>query len=196
MADLDGMADLDMVDRDRAALDDAAVELRLARLDELLAQLEQIPGATAALAVEAVQALAEVYGTALARILRAAATAPDLLAAFDSDELLRHLLVLHGLHPLTVSERVNRALDEVRPYLRSHGGDVALLSVADGVARVAFTGHCDGCTSSASTMQTVIRDAVLGMAPELDRVDAEPASAPAHPAPVIPIASLLRRPGP
>ena len=177
-----------------ADLDDAAVEQRLARLDELLSQLEQIPGATAALGLAAVQELTEVYGTALSRILAAAAGVPSLLAAFDSDELLRNLMILHGLHPLPVTDRVNRALDQVRPYLHSHGGDVTLLAVADGVARVAFTGHCDGCTSSASTMQAVIRDAVLGVAPELDRVEAEPARAPAHPAPVIPIEALLRRP--
>jgi Fe-S cluster biogenesis protein NfuA len=177
-----------------AELDDAAVEQRLARLDELLSQLEQIPGATAALGLEAVQGLTEVYGTALARILAAAADAPGLLAAFDSDELLRNLMILHGLHPLSTTERVNRALEQVRPYLHSHGGDVTLLSVADGVARIAFTGYCDGCTSSTSTLEAVIRDAVLAVAPELYRVDAEPAAAPAHPAPVIPIDALLRRP--
>jgi Fe-S cluster biogenesis protein NfuA len=167
-------------------------EARLARLDELLAQLEQTPGATAALAIEAVQALIDVYGIALARVVD---LAPEsLLEAYDRDELLRHLMVLHDLHPHPVEQRVREALDRVRPYMESHGGDVELVSVMDGVARVAFTGHCDGCTSSTETMTAVIRDAVLSVAPELAEVEAEPATAPSHPAPVIAVESLLRRP--
>jgi Fe-S cluster biogenesis protein NfuA len=177
----------------------AELDARIARLDGLLAQLEQTPGATATLALEAVQALTEVYGAALARVVDLAP--PALLEAFDRDELLRHLLVLHDLHPHPVEERVREALDRVRPYLHSHGGDVTLVEVAGGVARVAFTGHCDGCTSSTETMTAMIRDAVLAVAPELLRVDAEPATAAPHPAPahsaaVIPVDALLRRPAP
>jgi Fe-S cluster biogenesis protein NfuA len=177
-----------------AELDNAAVEQRLARLDELLGKLEQIPGATSAMALEAVQALAEVYGTALARVIDSASDAPQVLQAFDSDELLRHLMVLHDVHPHPVEERVRAALDRVRPYLHSHGGDVELVEIANGTARVMLTGHCDGCTSSAATMQTAIQEAVLAVAPELHRVEAEPATAPPHPAPVISVDSLLRRP--
>jgi Fe-S cluster biogenesis protein NfuA len=172
-------------------LDDAAVEARLARLDDVLSQLERIPGATAALAMEAVQSLTEVYGAALARIVDVAPI--GVLETFDRDELLRHLMVLHDLHPHPVEQRIEAALDSVRPYLRSHGGDVVLVGIEDGIVRVAFSGHCDGCTSSTATMEAVVRDAVLGMAPELSGVEAEPATAPAHPAPVIPLESLLRR---
>lgn len=175
-------------------LSDADVEDRLARLDDLLGQLDRIPGATSELAVEAVRTLSEVYGAALARVLDAVAGTPELLAAFDQDELLRHLMVLHDLHPQPLPERVEAALDRVRPYLRSHGGDVSLVAIADGVARVELTGHCDGCTSSTETMRDAISAAVLAVAPELQRVDAEPATATAHPAPIIPVDSLLQRP--
>jgi Fe-S cluster biogenesis protein NfuA len=181
---------------DAPRLDDAVIEQRLARLDELLGRLEIVPGATAALAIEAIQALTEVYGEALARAVDRAAGTERVLAAFEKDELLRHLMVLHGLHPQPLAERVERALDGVRPYLRSHGGDVELVGVADGVARVALVGHCDGCASSTATMEAADSTAVLDLAPELDRVEALPATAPAHPAPVIAVDSLLRRPVP
>jgi Fe-S cluster biogenesis protein NfuA len=175
------------------------LDARVARLDDLLGRLEQTPGATATLALEAVQALTEVYGAALARVVDVAP--PALLEAYDRDELLRHLLVLHDLHPHPVDERVRAALDRVRPYLHSHGGDVTFLGIEGDVARVRFTGHCDGCTSSTETMTAVLRDAVLAVAPELTAVDAEPATAaphpaPAHTAPVIPVDALLRRPAP
>jgi Fe-S cluster biogenesis protein NfuA len=173
-------------------LDEAAVEARLVRLDEVLGRLEHTPGATAGLALEAVQALTEVYGTALARMVDLAP--PPLLDAYDRDVLLRHLMVLHDVHPHPLEQRVHSALDSVRPYLHSHGGDVTLVSIADGVVRVAFTGHCDGCTSSTETMADAIRTAVLAVAPELDRVEAEATSAAPHPPPVIPVDSLLHRP--
>ena len=44
------------------------------------------------------------------------------------------LLMLHGLHPLDLETRVRQALDQVRPYLRSHGGNVELLGVSDGAS--------------------------------------------------------------
>jgi len=48
-----------------------------------------------------------------------------------SDDLVASRLLVHGLHPHDVHRRVNDALDSVRPYLGSHGGDVHLVEVAD-----------------------------------------------------------------
>ena len=54
--------------------------------------------------------------------------------------VLGGLLLLHGLHPLGVEERVLQALEDVRPYLRSHGGNVELVEVSEGVARLRLHG--------------------------------------------------------
>ena len=56
--------------------------------------------------------------------------------ALGEDELVSHLLLLHGIHPVPVEARVRTALDEVRPYLDSHGGNVELVR--------SRTGRC-GC---------------------------------------------------
>ena len=122
-----------------ARLDDPAVRERLTGLDELLERVEQIPGPAGELALEAVSALAEVYGEALARALALAAEP----AGFVADELLGHLLVLHGIHPDPVERRVERALDEMAPAVRERGGEVALAGLDDGVARVRLT--VSGC---------------------------------------------------
>ena len=61
-------------------------------------------------------------------------------SAGRSDELVAHLLLVHDLHPVDVETRVAQALEEVRPYLGSHGGDVELLGVEDGVARLRLGG--------------------------------------------------------
>jgi Fe-S cluster biogenesis protein NfuA len=128
--------------------------------------LEQIDGDERA--SEAVQTLATLYGEALARFLAGA----DPL----EDELLSHLLLVHDLHPVDVEMRVQQALDEVRPYLGSHGGDVELLAVDDGVARLRLGGTCNGCPSSTVTLRNAIEEAVMKAAPELERIEAEGAA--------------------
>jgi Fe-S cluster biogenesis protein NfuA/nitrite reductase/ring-hydroxylating ferredoxin subunit len=92
---------------------------------------------------------------------------------FAEDELISHLLLLHGLHPLDVETRVVRALEEVRPYLQSHGGNVELLGIEGDVARVRLQGSCDGCPSSAVTLKLAIEEAVQKAAPDLEGVEAE-----------------------
>jgi len=186
-------------------LDDESVRERLTRLDELLERVEAVPGPTSEQALEAVETLVEVYGEALARVVAlaggtASGTGPAVPQAFLDDELLSHLLVLHGLHPEPVEARVERALDDVRPYVASHGGAVELAAVDGDVARIRLSGSCEGCASSSATLEHAVSDAVLAAAPELAGVEAvAPSGAPSHPAPaqgltLIPVDALLRRP--
>jgi Fe-S cluster biogenesis protein NfuA len=155
-------------------MDDSEVRERVGRVEELLARIEND-----AAAIEALQAVVELYGEGLRRLV--AQGVPDELAA---DELVSHLLLLHDLHPTDAETRVARALDEVRPYLGSHGGDVELVGVEDGVARVRLHGTCNGCPSSSATLTNAIEQAVQRAAPELDGVEAEGVAEPA-PGPVL-----------
>ena len=82
--------------------------------------------------------------------------------------------MLHDLHPDDVDTRVQRALDQVRPYLGSHAGGVSLSGVdADGVVHLQLEGSCDGCPSSALTVKSAIEDAILVAAPDVVAVEAE-----------------------
>ena len=99
----------------------------------------------------------DLYGAGLERMLEILAEAGRLdqvaLDALAADDLVASLLLVHGLHPHDVGTRVAAALDSVRPYLGSHGGDVELLGVdADGVVRLRLLGSCDGCPSSSVTL--------------------------------------------
>ena len=150
-------------------------------------------------AEELVRLVVELYGTGLERVLElaheAGALDDDLLGALAADELVSSLLLVHGLHPYGVEERVERALDGVRPYLGSHGGDVQLLGVDnEGVVRLQLLGSCDGCASSAVTLELAVEDAIRSAAPEIVRIDVEaaaPASAAAQS--VIPVEQLSSR---
>ena len=86
------------------------------------------------------------------------------------------LLIVHGLHPPTRSRsRVERRSSSVRPFLGAHGGDVELLDVdADaGAVRLRLLGSCDGCPSSAVTLQSAVERAILEAAPEIVIIDVE-----------------------
>jgi Fe-S cluster biogenesis protein NfuA/nitrite reductase/ring-hydroxylating ferredoxin subunit len=149
-------------------VDDREVQERVGRVEELLERLEQLDEPARSLAAEAVGGLVELYGEALRRIVAAGA-----LDGAADDELVSHLLLVHDLHPVDVESRVKQALDEVRPYLHSHGGDVALVAVEEEVVRLRLEGSCDGCPSSTATLRLAIEDAIFKAAPEVDRIDAE-----------------------
>ena len=69
-------------------------------------------------------------------ILDAIAVYPGAVDAVARDDLVASLLLVHGLHPHDVTTRVRTALDSVRPYLESHGGDVDLLDIHGSVVRL------------------------------------------------------------
>jgi len=158
-------------------LDDGAVRERVARVDALLADVEGAIGAVPVdTAVELVQSLLDLYGEGLARVVEhVAARDKDgaLARAFAEDELLSHLLLLHGLHPVPLEARVRGALAEVRPYLESHGGDVELLDIEEGVVRLALRGSCDGCASSTATLKLAIEEAIQRAAPDVEAIVAD-----------------------
>jgi Fe-S cluster biogenesis protein NfuA len=166
------------------------IERRLALVDDLLGQLEQVPGATAAAGLAAARALAEVYGEALARLMDQIAGLLPVRAAALDDELIGHLLVLHDIHPEPVPDRIIRALDRMRPSL--HGGDVRLAGISDGIAQIELTGP--GCASSASTLELAVREAVLAVAPELHGVRLVRPEIPARAPALIPLGQVRTRP--
>ncbi len=143
----------------------------------MLEEIETLKDPSArARAAEMAQTLLELYGEGLARMMEVVAEGVDRDRAFDAfahDELVSHLLLLHGLHPVDVETRVAGALDEVRPYLESHGGNVELLGIEEGVARLRLEGSCDGCPSSAMTLKLAIEEAVQKAAPDLEGIEAE-----------------------
>ncbi len=127
-------------------------------------------------AEELVRLLMELYGSALARVLEImddAGSADEIFDRLAADDLVASLLVLHGLHPLNVETRIARALDRVRPYLGSHGGDVKLLGVNEGVVHLRLEGSCHGCPSSTVTMKLAIEKAIEEAAPEVVRIEVE-----------------------
>ena len=61
----------------------------------------------------------------------------------------------------------------MRPYLESHGGNVELLGLEDGVARIRLEGSCNGCPASAATLELAIKQALDEAAPDLLGLEVE-----------------------
>jgi Fe-S cluster biogenesis protein NfuA/nitrite reductase/ring-hydroxylating ferredoxin subunit len=143
-------------------------------------------------AQQLVREVVGLYGAGLERIVQ---LAPDLAERLAADDLVASLLLVHGLHPHDVHRRVSDALDRVRPYLGSHGGDVDLLEVTDDPegARVllAFKGSCKSCPSSAVTLELAVEDAVRAAAPEISSIEVVAAEPTTKGPSVIPAESLL-----
>jgi Fe-S cluster biogenesis protein NfuA/nitrite reductase/ring-hydroxylating ferredoxin subunit len=140
----------------------------LARVEAAIGEVESQPQAMAA-----VQAIVEMYGEGLARIIERV----DASALLD-DELVSHLLLVHDLHPVPLEQRVQDALEEVRPYMESHKGGVELVSISDGVVRLRLEGSCSGCPSSTMTLKLAIEDAIRKAAPDVEEIVADGAVEP------------------
>jgi len=170
-------------------LEERELQKRLARVDALVGELQQLPDlASRSLVEELLSTVLDLHGEALARMLdalgpRGEPATATLLQKMDQDELIRGVLLLHGLHPIDLRTRVESALESVRPYMQSHGGGVELLDIAGGTVRIRLQGHCQGCPSSMVTLKLAVEKAIYEAAPDIAgiEVDDPVATAPAGP---------------
>ena len=182
-----------MADRPENPENDAKWRTAGDRIQTLLDSCAASGAAAYERAQQLVREVVGLYGAGLERIMLLAQD-PALAERLATDDLVASLLLVHGLHPHDVYRRVSDALDRVRPYLGSHGGDVDLLEIADGpegpVVLLAFKGSCKSCPSSAVTLELAVEDAVRAAAPEISSIEVVTADSTASPA-VIPTESLL-----
>lgn len=160
----------------------APPEALVERFQELSAGLEQISDPVARQrAEEMIGVVLDLYGEGMRRIFSAleegGEAGAQLLRKFADDGVVASLMLIHDLYPIALTERVEEALQSVRPYMESHGGNVELLAVADGVARIRLSGSCDGCPASAATLELAIKQALDEHAPDLDGLEVEGAVA-------------------
>lgn len=160
------------------------VEQLVERIEDLQARLESsTETATRDLAEELISALVQMYGAGLERILgsllQAGPAGEGIAAALPDDPLVATLLLIHDLHPVPLEQRVQQALESVRPYMESHGGNVELLSLEGGVARINLQGSCSDCSASSVTLELAIKQALEEAAPDLEGLEVEGANAPA-----------------
>ena len=147
------------------------------RIEQLLDELRATADPrTCDRAEELLRLVSELYGAGLARVVELAGEGdPGLVERFVGDDLLASLLLVHGLHPKDLRRRVEDALAQVRPFLGAHGGDVELLDLDEGAGavRLRLLGSCEGCPSSAVTLQLAVERAITEAAPEITLIDVD-----------------------
>jgi len=148
-------------------------ELLFERIQELQERLDAAAEPRVRdLAGELVSTVVAMYGAGLERIF----SSPEgerLAGELSNDPLIETLLFIHDLHPVALEQRVQDALDTVRPYMESHGGNVELLSVEDGVARIHLRGSCSDCSASSVTLELAVKRALEEAAPDLAGLEVE-----------------------
>ncbi|HYA99744.1 MAG TPA: NifU family protein [Ktedonobacteraceae bacterium] len=158
--------------------DQVEQRLRAERIDTLIQEVSDLPDPQVrAMVQELIQELLDLYGEGLSRVLELTAHAgvagKELIMSFTKDDLLSSLFLLHDLHPEDIETRVTQALVEVRPYLRSHGGNVELIKIDSGIAYLRLEGSCNGCSSSSHTLKLSIEEAIYKAAPDLIEIQVE-----------------------
>jgi len=148
------------------------------RIEDLVRKIEAMSDPDArATGVELLQSLMELNGAGLERMMEltaeTGAAGQALIDGFGRDEMVRGLLLLYGLHPVALETRVAEALEKVRPYLHSHGGNVEVLGIEDGVVKLRLQGSCKSCPSSAMTLKLAIEEAIYEAAPDVTAIEAE-----------------------
>jgi Fe-S cluster biogenesis protein NfuA/nitrite reductase/ring-hydroxylating ferredoxin subunit len=147
-------------------------------IQQLLGRIEALPYRGAReLMQELMETVLGFYGVGLSRVLsvvsEANANGHDAYRAIIQDDVIKGLLLIHDLHPLDLETRLREALDQVRPYLKSHGGNVELVSLENQIAKLRLDGTCKSCASSSVTLELAIRQAIEQACPDLAHFEVE-----------------------
>jgi Fe-S cluster biogenesis protein NfuA len=148
------------------------------RLQGLMDHAEQLPDPAArGVARDCIESLLSFYGEGLTRVLAIVqedqAGGAEILNRLAQDPTVSGLLLIHGLHPIDLPTRLQQALDKVRPFMESHGGNVELLGLEDGFARLRLQGACQSCPSSRVTLELAVRSALEEGCPDLAGFEVE-----------------------
>lgn len=194
-----------MLARDGAA-GRRGLEDRMARVESLVGELTALSNPAAqSLTEELLGTVLELHGAGLQRVLEVIETTPGheaLLSRLEEDDMVRNLLLLHGLHPRPLRQRVETALETVRPFMRAHKGGVELLGVDNGVVRLRLEGSCHGCSASTQTMRNAVEKAIYDAAPDVASIAVDGlAPPPSGPPPIdcltpLPVAPISATPVP
>ncbi|KAA0081919.1 hypothetical protein CIW52_19690 [Mycolicibacterium sp. P9-64] len=166
------------------------------RVDDAMAALESLDESARAVADEVKAAVEAIHRAGLVTIvqrMRADEAARAVLFDLVDDPVVHLLLSLHEIVRPDPMTHANRVLVTVRPQLQSHGGDVTLVRIEDGIAFVRLDGACNGCSMSSVTLRNLVESALVEDVPSITGVEVLPN----EPSPtLIPLESLRIGPDP
>lgn len=140
---------------------------RLESIEVVIRQIEAAGDPSVRTAArELVQLIMELHGAGLERILEILRSAGDsgqsILGSLGRDEMVSSLLVLYGLHPLSLEERLHQAIEKANRQMRSRNATVELLGMEDGAVRLHLKANGHG-----PALKEVVEAAILQAAPDI-----------------------------
>lgn len=166
------------VEQEKAvAPEDRSVEELAESLDAAMAALTEVDRLGKRVAEDLKDALEDTHRAAIVHIVRALredSRGKELLFELVDDPVVRMVLLMHGVIRPDPMTQAQAALDAVRPAMQSHGGDVELDRIEDGVAYVRLQGACNGCSMSAVTMRNGVEEALKEAVPGVVAVEVLP----------------------
>lgn len=141
----------------------------IARLEAEIDAWAPAPRGTAQAYRKAIDALHEEALRRLIKTLRDAGAGAALRDA-AADPIVYAVLRHHGILKPSIAERVEAALESVRPVLAQHGGDVELVRIDPPAAAIRFIGTCDNCPASALTIDSAVKTAIRAAVPEITEI--------------------------
>jgi Fe-S cluster biogenesis protein NfuA len=144
----------------------------LQRIGGLVEEIESIADpATRAATKNLVQSLMDLHGSALEKALDIVAQAGEpgmnIIDQLGRDPLVSSVLILYGLHPDGIQDRVVKAVERMRPRLRKQGCEVEAIDVNDGLVRLRVETGSHTCGSTAKTLQTTLEGVIYDAAPDM-----------------------------
>jgi len=136
-----------------------------------------------AAALELLQSVMDLHGAMISRVVEVLSESGEAgrnsLAKLAGDPLICGLLVLYGVHPVPLEQRVIGAVEKANQQLRKQGGSVTLAGIAEGLVQVKIEGSGHGCGSSGDAFKHTVEQAILEAAPDVIEVivDGVPAAA-------------------
>lgn len=144
------------------------------RVDDAVSALENLDPDARKVAEELQSAIEAVHKAGLVTIVRRMREdegAREVLFSLVDDPVVHTLLSLHGILRPDPVTHANQVLEEVRPQLHSHGGDVTLVRIEDGTAFVRLEGACNGCSMSSVTLRNLVEDSLVQGVPAIMKVE-------------------------
>lgn len=147
------------------------------RVDRAVSAAQKLESGAQATAMElkdAVEAFHKLGLTHIVRTLKADPRGRELLFELVDEPCVHALFAMHGIIRSDVTARVLQVLEAVRPYMRSHGGDVELVRIEGNTAFVQLHGACNGCSLSSVTLRNGVEEVLKTQVPEITQVSVVP----------------------
>lgn len=150
-------------------------ELLSERIDQILKEIREMDFAEHQLKKvmelkEAIEAFHQDALKKLVTIVRSTDEGKELMLKAVEDPSVYAMLLIHGIIKQSLYTRVASVIEEIRPYLNSHGGDIDLDKIEGNVVYVRLQGACSGCSLSAITLKNGVEEAIKTRIPEIEQV--------------------------